>query len=404
MIEMDMSKTLLLAVILLLIGKVIRSKVSFLRKYCIPNAVVGGLLFSILTLILYQTNIVTFQFDGTLQTFFMNIFFTASGFEASASLIKKCGGKLGIFIVLAAILAFLQNVLAVGLSGVLGVEPLIGLMTGSIPMTGGHGNAAAFAPLAEEMGATGAVTVAVAAATFGLVAGSMVGGPTANRLITKKDLMAKRKLQTTNGDIEMLEDDVEETPLLCGTRISKAAFLVFIALGIGAYLADLFKVLLPNVTLPIHVMGMMGGAIVRNVYDKISKEENSTPLPEISIIGDVTLGLFVTMAVMTMKLWDLASLAIPLIILLLAQVVLIYIFVMLLTYRLMGKDYDAAVMTAGHIGFGLGAVPVSMANMKAVCEKYEYSKIAFLIVPVVGGMFSNFTNAAIITGFLNFLG
>lgn len=404
MIEMNMSKTLLLAVVLLLIGRLIRSKVSFLRKYCIPDAVVGGLLFSTLTFILYQSDIVSFQFDGTLQTFFMNIFFTASGFEAGASLIKKSGGKLGIFIVLAALLAFLQNVVAVGLSGILGVEPLIGLMTGSIPMTGGHGNAAAFAPIAEEMGATGAVTVAVAAATFGLVSGSMVGGPTANRLITKNGLMAKRKLQTTSGQIEALEEDIEETPLLSGARISKAAFLVFIALGIGAYLADLFKVILPNVTLPIHVMGMIGGAVVRNVYDKISKEENPTPLPEISIIGDVTLGLFVTMAVMTMKLWELTSLAIPLIILLLAQVVLIYIFVMLFTYKLMGKDYDAAVMTAGHIGFGMGAVPVSMANMKAVCEKYEYSKIAFIIVPVVGGMFSNFTNAAIITGFLNFLG
>lgn len=404
MIEMNMSKTLLLAVVLLLIGKLIRARVSFLRKYCIPDAVVGGLLFATLTFILYQADIVTFKFDGTLQTFFMNIFFTASGFEAGASLIKKSGGKLGIFIVLAALLAFLQNVLAVGLSGLVGVDPLIGLMTGSIPMTGGHGNAAAFAPLAEDMGVTGAVTVAVAAATFGLVAGSMVGGPTANRLITKHNLMAKRKVQTTNGEIEVLEEETEEMPLLSGTRISKAAFLVFIALGLGAYLADLFKVLLPNVTLPIHVMGMIGGAIVRNVYDKIMKDENSTPLPEISIIGDITLGLFVTMAVMTMKLWELTSLAIPLIILLFAQVLLIYIFVNLLTYTLMGKDYDAAVMTAGHIGFGMGAVPVSMANMKAVCEKYEYSKMAFIIVPVVGGMFSNFTNAAIITGFLNYLG
>ncbi len=271
-------------------------------------------------------------------------------------------------------------------------------------MTGGHGNAAAFAPIAVEMGATSALTVAVAAATFGLVAGSMVGGPTANSLITKNDLLAKRrKLQTASGDIEGL-DEVEEMPLLSGSRITKAAFLVFIALGIGAYLADIFAVILPNVTLPIHVMGMIGGALVRNVYDKINKSEDATPLPEISIIGDVTLGLFVTMAVMTMKLWELTSLAGPLIVLLLAQVVLIYIFVRLLTYPLMGKDYDAAVMSAGHIGFGMGAVPVSMANMKAVCEKYEYSKIAFIIVPVVGGMFSNFTNAAIITGFLNFLG
>lgn len=193
-IEMNMTKTLLLAVLLLLLGKWIRSKVNFLVKYCIPDAVVGGLLFSILTFILHESGLVKFPFDTTLQSFFMNVFFTASGFEAGASLIKRSTGKLGIFIVLAALLAFLQNVLAVGLSHILGVEPLIGLMTGSIPMTGGHGNAIAFAPIAEEMGAVGAVSVAVAAATFGLVSGSMLGGPVANRLITKYDLVAKRKL------------------------------------------------------------------------------------------------------------------------------------------------------------------------------------------------------------------
>lgn len=408
MIEMDMTKTLLLAVVLLLFGRWTRSKFNFLVKYCIPDAVVGGLIFAILTLILYSNNIVKFQFDTTLQTFFMNVFFTASGFAAGAGLIKKSTGKLGIFIILAAVLALFQNVLAVGLSSVLNVEPLIGLMTGSIPMTGGHGNAAAFAPIAEEMGATGAVSVAIAAATFGLVSGSMMGGPAANRLITKFDLFSKKKAQTTSGDFEVVaEEDIEETaemPTLNGSRISKAVFMVFIALGIGAYIADLFDIILPNVTLPIHVMGMIGGAIVRNVYDVITKSEDSTPLPEIDIIGDVSLGLFVSMAIMTMELWELADLALPLLILLAAQVVLIYFFVRFLTFPLMGKDYDAAVMSAGHIGFGLGAVPASMANMKSVSEKYVYSKMAFIIVPVVGGMFSNFTNAAIITAFLNYLG
>lgn len=403
-IEMDMSKTLLLAVLLLLLGDYLKTKINFLVKYCIPAPVVGGLLFSVLTLILKQNNILVFEFDKILEKFFMNVFFTASGFSASMGLLKKGGKKVGIFIILAALLAFLQNVVAVGLSSVVGVTPLIGLMTGSIPMTGGHGNAAAFAPNAEELGAVGALSVAVAAATFGLVAGSVVGGPVGNRLITKYGLLGKRKLQTTGEDVELTVEEEKEMPQLNGKRIIKSFIQIFIALGLGAYLADFFKIILPNVTLPIHVMGMLGGAIFRNVYELFTKSSDGIPIEEIDIIGDVSLSLFVSMAVMTMKLWELAELALPLIILLFAQVVLIYLFANFITFPIMGRDYDAAVMASGHIGFGLGAVPVSMANMKTICDKYEYSKIAFFVVPIVGGLFSNFTNAAIITGFLNYLG
>lgn len=403
-IEMNMTKTLFLAVVLLLIGRWIRSKVKFLRTYCIPDAVVGGLLFAVAALFLRNGNVLGFEFDGTLQSFFMNIFFTASGFQASRGLIKQGGKKVLIFIILAAVLAFLQNAIAVGLSPILGVDPLIGLMTGSIPMTGGHGNAASFAPIAESMGATGAVSVAVAAATFGLVSGSIIGGPVGNWLIKRRSLAVEG--EGGNEPDELIE--AEKTELLDPVKSSTAAFQIIIALGLGAFLADLFDVLMPNVTLPIHVMGMIGGAIVRNVIEIIKKEDpndpKSVPLPQIDIIGDISLGIFVSMAIMTMKLWELTGLAGPLIILLFAQVALMFLFAVLITYNIMGRDYDAAVITSGHIGFGLGAVPVSMANMNAVCGKYRYSKIAFFIVPIVGGMFSNFTNAAIITAFLNFLG
>ena len=402
-IEMNMTKTLFLAVILLILGRWIRSKVKFLRTYCIPDAVVGGLLFAVLALGLRNGGIVGFEFDGTLQSFFMNVFFTASGFQAGRGLIKQGGKKVAIFIVLAAALAFLQNAVAVGLSSVLGVDPLLGLMTGSIPMTGGHGNAASFAPIAEAMGATGAVSIAVAAATFGLVAGSMLGGPVGNWLIKRRGLAVEGE---GGGPLEL--EIAEETEHLDAHKSSTAALQIFVALGLGAYLADLFDIIMPNVTLPIHVMGMIGGAIVRNVIEIVRKEDpsnpKSVPLAQIDIIGDISLGLFVSMAIMTMKLWELTGLAGPLIILLFAQVVLIFLFTVFITYTLMGKDYDAAVMTSGHIGFGLGAVPVSMANMNAVCGKYRYSEIAFFVVPIVGGMFSNFTNAAIITTFLNLLG
>lgn len=399
-IEIDMNQTLFIAVVLLLFGNFLRSKVKFLVRYCIPGPVVGGLLFAISILALRQTGIVMFKFDTILQQFFMNLFFTASGFGASMALLKKGGKMVVIFLILAAALAALQNVLAIALAPILNVEPMIALMTGSIPMTGGHGNAASFAPIAEEMGYQGAVTVAVAAATFGLVAGSMMGGPIANNLIEKRNLFHK-KLQ---------EDGIEETAAAIEEdqghkfdvkRLSNGFYLIFIGLGLGSIFHIIFKILLPNVTLPIHVMGMLGGVIMRVGMD-VKKIE--VPEEEIDTIGDVCLGIFVSMAVYTMRLWELAGLALPLIILLFAQVILMFFFACFITFPMMGKDYDAAVITAGHIGFGLGAVPVSMANMKAISDKFIYSKVAFFVVPIIGGLFSNFINAAIITFFMNLVG
>ncbi len=414
MIEFDMTQTLFIAVLLLILGNYIRSKVEFLKKNCIPGPVVGGLLFSVIALVLRQTNIVMFDFDTTLQKFFMNLFFTACGFGASMALLKKGGKRIVIFLGLAAALAFCQNALSMGLAKLLQIEPMIALMTGSIPMTGGHGNAAAFAPIAEEMGYTGAVTVAVAAATFGLVAGSMMGGPVANKLIIKKGLFGK-----ASGNIEIKQDMAvgmssgtvldsgdgntveEDINIFDPKKLAKAFNLLFVGLGLGSIFHILFKIILPGVTLPIHVMGMLGGVIIRIIMDI---KNIQVPEEEIDTIGNVCLGVFVSMAVYTMRLWELAELALPLLILLFAQVLLIFLFVRYITFYVMGRDYDAAVMSAGHIGFGMGATPVAMANMQTVSEKFTYSKIAFFIVPVIGGLFSNFTNAALITFFMNMAG
>lgn len=399
-IKFDMTQTLFIAVLLLIFGNYIRSKVPFLIKYCIPGPVVGGLIFAVLALILKQTGIITFSFDTTLQKFFMNLFFTATGFGASMALLKKGGKMVVIFLILAAALAFLQNTVAVLLAGILHVNPMIALMTGSIPLTGGHGNAAAFAPIAEEMGYQGAVTVAVAAATFGLVAGSIMGGPIANNLIQKKGLF-NSKLQESYQEKESSDQGKLQGYGFDSKKLSKGFYLIFIGLGIGSIFHIIFKILLPSVTLPIHVMGMLGGVIMRIVMD-IKKIE--VPDKEIDTIGGVSLGVFVSMAVYTMRLWELAELALPLIILLFTQLILIFLFVRFITFNVMGRDYNAAVITAGHVGFGLGAVPVSMANMTTLSEKYAYSKIAFFVVPIIGGLFSNFTNAAIITFFMNLVG
>jgi len=393
-LSFNMTQTLFIAVLLYLFGKWVNTKVNFFTKYCIPGAVVGGLLFAIIALILRMAGIVEFTFDATLQQFFMNLFFTASGFGASMVLLKKGGKLVMVFLVLAALLAFLQNALSVSLGSLLGLEPMIALMTGSIPLTGGHGNAASFGPLAEEMGFIGANSVAVAAATYGLVAGSIMGGPVANSLIKKYDLYNPNDVDEN----AVVVPAGTETGKFNAKGITTAFNLVFVGLGIGSVLFIAFKALLPNVTLPIHVMGMLGGVLMRITMDA---KKIKVPEEEIDCIGNVFLSVFVSMAIFTMKLWELIDLALPIIAVLLVQLILIYLFVRFLTFPLMGKNYDAAVIVAGHIGFGLGAVPVSMANMNSLSEKYRYSKLAFFVVPVIGGLFSNFTNAAIITMFMN---
>lgn len=402
-IVMNVQKTLLICVILMVLGRKLREWLPFLKKYSIPSSVAGGLVFAIINLVLSLTGTAQFTFDSTMQDFFMYVFFTCAGFQASFALLKSGGKKIIIFLFLAALLAFLQNVVAVGLSAPLGVEPMIGLMTGSIPMTGGHGNAASFGPMAVEMGYPNALNVAVAAATFGLVSGSLIGGPLADNLIKKKHLWNPSMKDSS------AEDEIEDGSVVRPVSLkvfTTATILVFIGLGMGSYIKEFFDFILPDsVNIPVHVMGMVGGCILTNIVPMFSKQkQEAIPQVEIDIIGDISLELFVTMAIMSMKLWELAQLALPLVVLLFAQVILIIIFVRFITFPLMGKDYDAAIISAGHIGFGMGAVPVSMANMKAVSDKYSYSKLAFFIVPIIGGMFSNFTNAAIITFFMNIAG
>ena len=397
-ISMNVSKTLLICVILMALGDWLREKFPVFKKYCIPSAVVGGLLFAIINLILSMTGVAQFTFDNSMQNFFMYVFFTCAGFQANFALLKQGGWKIIMFLFLAALLAFLQNVVAVGLAFPLKMNPMIGLMTGSIPMTGGHGNAASFGAIATEMGYTNALNVSIAAATFGLVAGCIIGGPLANNLIKKKNLWDPSMAKSVTAD-----DEVEEIRPLKYDVFVYATILVFLGLGLGAYFKDFFDAVLPaNVNIPVHVMGMIGGCIFTNIVPLVSKKKEAIPQPEIDVMGDISLSLFVTMAIMSMKLWDLASLALPLVIMLVGQVLLIILFARFITFNLMGRDYDAAVIAAGHVGFGMGAVPVSMANMKAVCDKYSYSKIAFFIVPIIGGLFSNFTNALIITGFMGF--
>lgn len=331
----------------------------------------------------------------------MIIFFTSIGFNASIKTLKAGGPLVFKFLAVATILAILQNALAVGLSGVVGLNPALALMTGSTPMTGGHGTSAGIAPLVEAAGYVGAETIAYAAATFGLVSGSLLGGPVANRLILKDDLVAKKAAKHDEDYDESIL--AESKRLLNGDRINQAFFVILIAMGVGVFISNALNGVIAQFTdkaaLPAYIGPMLLGILFRYFSDRGSE---FVPVEEVEIAGSVGLNLFLSMALMTLKLWELVHLAIPMLILLFAQVILIFLYAIFVTYPLMGKDYDAAVIAAGHCGFGLGATPNGVANMESVCEKFVYSKMAFFVLPIVGGMFIDFTNILNITTFLAF--
>ena len=397
-IKMDMIQTVGLAVIILILGRFLRKKVKFFETYCIPSPVVGGFLFAIINLILRKSNLVIFEFDNTLQSFFMTLFFTSIGFNASWRLLKVGGRKVVMFLIMAVTLVVLQNVVAVGVGYLTGVDPLIALLTGSTAMTGGHGTAAAMAPIVEELGHTGAKSVAIAAATFGLIAGSSLGGPLANRLIKGKKLEVvaeKVDNEKVRNDEFLFNNDVRK---LDGENFAKAFFLILLSMFIGSYVSTFLNQFL---NFPNYIGPMIVAAVLRNISDNTTKFD--LHYEEVHILEDVSLNLFLGMAMISLKLWELGNVAGQLAVLLLAQALLAWVFIYFVTFRFMGGNYDAAVLSAGHVGFGLGATPNGIANMQSVCDKYKHSHIAFFVMPIVGALFIDFFNVAIISGFFSFL-
>lgn len=391
-IKFDMAQTIAFAVVLLFIGREIKKRIPVLQKFFIPAPVISGTLFSILLLIGYQTNTFTMDFNADIKNLLMMAFFTTVGFSASLKLLAKGGVGVVLFLVAATVLVVLQNVLGVSLAKVFGLNPLLGLAAGSIPLTGGHGTSGAFGPYLEGLGASGATVVAVASATYGLVAGCLIGGPIARRLMLKHNLKA-----STNEEIDNSILKGNDNPVTEGTLFSAVSYIGF-AMGVGALLNPYIKE--AGLVLPVYISCMLIAAIVRNVTDAIKK-----PLPfnEIGIVGNIALSLFLSMALMSMKLWQLADLALPLVAILLAQTVLMASFAYFITFNIMGRDYDAAAMSSGHCGFGLGATPNAMANMETFCSANGFSAKAFFIIPIVGSLFIDFVNAGIITTFAGFI-
>ncbi len=393
-ITLDMYQTVAVAVVVLMIGNFLKKKISFLQKFCIPSPVIGGLLFAIFTLILYATGIAVIDFDDTLKEVCMVLFFTSVGFQANLKVLKSGGKALIVFLVLVVALIIGQNFASIGLANVLGLDSLTGMTTGSIPMIGGHGTAGAFGPVLEDFGVSGATTVCTAAATFGLIAGSLMGGPIGNRLIKKHNLLDTIK---TEDDSFLVEE--EEKHERHFSMYAPAVFQLIIAVGIGTIVSKLLS--LTGMTFPIYIGAMIVAAIMRNIGEYTGKI--TIHMGEINDLGGICLSLFLGIAMITLKLWQLADLALPLVILLAGQTVLMFLFAYFVVYNIMGRDYDAAVIAAGTCGFGMGATPNAMANMQAICDKYAPSVKAYLIIPIVGSLFADFLNSLTITFFINLL-
>ncbi len=393
-IQLDMYQTLAAAVLVLMLGAYLKSKIHFLEQFCIPAPVVGGLLFAIFTCICYVTGIAEFSFDDILREVCMVFFFTSVGFQANLKVLKSGGKSLVIFLGLVILLIVSQNLVAVGMSKVLGLSPLIGMCTGSIPMVGGHGTAGAFGPVLEDFNIDGATTICTAAATFGLICGSLIGGPLGKRLIEKKNL-----LETAIPEDDSLLVEEEEKHERHTNMYAAAVFQLILAIGLGTIFS--YFLTRTGMTFPIYIGAMIAAALFRNIGEYSGKF--TIHMGEINDLGGISLSLFLGIAMITLKLWQLADLALPLFILLAAQVLLIAVFTYFIEFNIMGRDYDAAVLVAGTCGFGMGATPNAMANMQAICEKYTTSVKAYLLIPLVGSLFADFINSLVITFFINFI-
>lgn len=391
-INLTTIQTLAIAVAALYLGKFINNRFSFLKEMCIPDAVTGGVIFSTLTFIGFQTDLLVVSFEGSLRELFMIAFFTTVGYSASIKLLKKAGFPVLMFLVAAVGLAILQNVVGVGVAELIGINPLLGLATGSISTTGGPGTAGAFAPMLESKGAVGATAIAMATATYALIAGSVIGGPIAKKLITKNKLIEGNKNDSSNDGLS-----INNSTKLNKSDLSPAAFQIILAMGIGSLISTFLTNL--GLILPSYIGAMFAASMIRNISDFSGKFE--VKLDAIDALGGLNLSMFLSMTLMSFKLWELKGLGIPLIILLASQTLLMAGFAYFGTFYLMGKDYDAAVMATGHCGCGFGTTPKALANMEAFTNKFKPSPKAFFVIPLVGGLFIDFFNAAIITVFVN---
>lgn len=401
--------TLIAAVIVLLLGRLLVNKIDFLKRYNIPEPVAGGLVAAIVSLLVNQFWGYSITTSSALQTSFMLIFFASIGLSANFTKLRQGGIGLIIFLIAISTFIVVQNFVGISLATLLGIDPLIGLIAGSVTLTGGHGTAGAWGEIFEtQYGIQGALALGMASATFGLIIGGLIGGPLAKTLINRHQLAVPRteeqieKRDNTPADQDSNEFIPFEYPhqvrlITADNAITTlglfAACLAFAEFMTGFAKGSMFE-------LPTFVWALAGGVILRNILESIFKVNIFDRA--IDVFGNASLSLYLAMALLSLKLWQLADLAGPLMVILGAQTITMALYAAFVTFRIMGKNYDAAVLAAGHCGFGMGATPTAVANMQAITNMYGPSYKAFLIVPLCGAFFVDLINVAVIQSILKF--
>ena len=409
-LKLDLLQTLSLAALVYYVGMLLRRRVAWLDRLNIPAAVLGGLLFTTLVM-LARDRVLNVSLDTTAQSLFSVAFFTTIGMGASLSLLRAGGLQVAIFLGIATAFCLVQNFIGMGIAQAFGEHPLLGVMAGSVTLVGGPATGLAFAPVFEAAGLPGAAALALTAATFGIVCGGLVGGPIGTRLIKGKGLSGRHGLSGGAGDAPsaeaqaaadsavapqtfVVEVDREDTGLV--RNLVTLAVAMLLGSIVSRYITSF------GITLPSYIGAMLVASVLRNVDDATGWLNIDERVME--FVGNLALSIFLVVALMDLKLWQLAGQALPLFVILLAQVTVVGLFALTLSFRLMGRDYDSAVMSSGFCGFMLGTSANAMANMGALVERYGPAPKAYLVVPLVGAFFIDFANALLITFFLNAAG
>ncbi len=393
-IELDLVETTAVALVVLFVGYLLNRLIPVLRTYSIPEPVVGGITFALLSTLAYAQLGLSFSFDMTLKSPLMLVFFTTVGLGASVKLLIRGGPKVLLFLAVATAYLVVQNTTSLAMSYIADLHPLQGLLTGSVTLSGGHGTGVTYAELfADVNNLQGAMEVAMASATFGLVLGGLIGGPVTRRLIEGRGLKPTETLEEQTTGVTYSPEDADQiTP----RAMMETLLIITFCMAVGG---KVYVFLLAHgVTVPSFISSLLLGVIATNVLEltKLYRINHET----VDQWGTISLSVFLAKALMSLRLWELLNLALSMLLILVVQGVILACYAYFVTFRVMGKDYDAAIMAGGHCGFGLGATPTAVANMEALVSKYGASPQAFLVVPMVGAFFIDITNALVLQGFL----
>lgn len=393
-IKLTLIHTMALGLVILFLGHLMNAKIKFLKNNNIPEPVVGGICFALINWFLFSSFNISFQFDMTLKNPLMLAFFTTVGLGASFRMLVKGGPKVILFLAIATVLLVIQNSIGVFIAWLTDLNPLSGLIAGSITLSGGHGTGATYADMfSQGHNLQGVFELAMASATFGLILGGLIGGPVARKLISKNQLSPDDVIQ--KHDVNFRVQDTEEvTP----KKMLETLLIIALCLSIGGIIFDYFTSI--NIPLPSFICPLLIGIVVTNLGDYTKKFSVNRDC--VDLWGTMALSLFLAMALMSLKIWELLNLAGPMLLILLVQTLVMILFAYFITFRLMGADYHAAIMAGGHCGFGLGATPTAVANMESLVERYGASPQAFLVVPMVGAFFIDIANTFVLQLFLAF--